>query len=468
MTSRQGLLRDNAAVVVQGARVIDVIVLGAAGALSFMIRFPASGLEMPARYGLLLLYGCVLSVALFPLFGLYDSWRGASLIRLAGRSLFAWAAVFSLILMTLVALKQSQEFSRLWLGYWALTGTVGLMAARVAVHGMLRVMRGRGWNRRRVVLVGAGRMARELAARVAGAGWTGYEILCCFDDDSMADAWSATGIPLHTELADLPIRVDAESVDEVWIALPLSMVQRMQQVMALLGNSPVTIRFVPDLFGFRLLNHGVGEVAGLPVIDVTSSPMTGLNRLAKAMEDRVLAAVFLVLLSPLMAVIAVAVKLGSRGPVFYRQTRMGWNGRPFVMLKFRSMPVDAEGRTGAVWATRGEQRATAVGAFLRRTSLDELPQFINVLRGEMSIVGPRPERPQFVDRFKEEIPGYMQKHLVKAGITGWAQVNGWRGDTDLRRRIEHDLYYIEHWSVWFDLKIILMTAFRGLVHENAY
>jgi putative colanic acid biosynthesis UDP-glucose lipid carrier transferase len=173
-------------------------------------------------------------------------------------------------------------------------------------------------------------------------------------------------------------------------------------------------------------------------------------------------------ISPLMLVLAAAVKLSSPGPVFYRQERMSWNNKTFWMLKFRSMPVDAEQGTGAVWAKAGECRATRVGAFLRKTSLDELPQFLNVLKGDMSIVGPRPERPVFVHKFKQEIPAYMKKHMVKAGITGWAQVNGWRGSTDLCKRIECDLFYIENWSLWFDIKIVFLTLFKGFVHRNAY
>jgi putative colanic acid biosynthesis UDP-glucose lipid carrier transferase len=212
----------------------------------------------------------------------------------------------------------------------------------------------------------------------------------------------------------------------------------------------------------------VTEFAGLPVVNVSVSPMEGPNWLIKRVEDAMFSLAILVLISPLLLAIAIGVKLSSPGPVFYRQERVGWNGRPFEMLKFRSMPVDTENETGPVWAKRGEHRATGFGAFLRRTSLDELPQFINVLRGEMSIVGPRPERPVFVEKFKDEIPDYMKKHLVKAGITGWAQINGWRGDTDLEKRIEYDLYYIENWSLWFDIKIILLTLIKGFVHKNAY
>jgi putative colanic acid biosynthesis UDP-glucose lipid carrier transferase len=196
--------------------------------------------------------------------------------------------------------------------------------------------------------------------------------------------------------------------------------------------------------------------------------MVGANRVLKAIEDRILAALILLLISPIFIPIALAVKMSSPGPIFYRQKRVGWNGNEFEMLKFRSMPVNAEAGTGPVWASKGDGRATKIGQFLRKTSLDELPQFINVLKGEMSIVGPRPERKVFVDEFKEKIPRYMQKHLVKAGITGWAQVNGWRGNTSLEKRIEYDLYYIEHWSLFLDIKIIFLTIFRGFINRNAY
>jgi putative colanic acid biosynthesis UDP-glucose lipid carrier transferase len=209
-------------------------------------------------------------------------------------------------------------------------------------------------------------------------------------------------------------------------------------------------------------------VAGIPTLDVSVSPLHGVNRYIKEIEDRLLALIALLLISPLMLIIALGVKLSSPGPVFYKQERVGWNNRRFVILKFRSMPVDAEANSGAVWAKPGEKRATRFGSFLRKTSLDELPQLINVLRGDMSLVGPRPERPDFVEVFKDQVPNYMKKHMVKAGITGWAQVNGWRGDTDLNQRIEHDLYYIQHWSIWFDLEIALRTVFTGFVNKNAY
>jgi putative colanic acid biosynthesis UDP-glucose lipid carrier transferase len=228
------------------------------------------------------------------------------------------------------------------------------------------------------------------------------------------------------------------------------------------------VRFVPDIYNFNLLHHSVSEIEGLPVINLTDSPLHGPGLIAKNVEDFVLALLLVTLAAPALLAIAIGVKLTSPGPVLYRQERVTWNGNRFSMLKFRSMPLGSEREVGPVWSRPGEKRATPFGRFLRRFSLDELPQLFNVLKGEMSIVGPRPERPEFVQRFKRDIPGYMQKHLVKAGITGWAQVNDLRGDTNLEQRIQYDLYYIENWSIWFDLRIIGLTLLHIARSRNAY
>lgn len=267
---------------------------------------------------------------------------------------------------------------------------------------------------------------------------------------------------------DLPGLLATHQADEVWVALGREDLGKMDVIMNRLRDCAINVRLILDFDGIPLLNPSFEKVAGLPAFNVQVSPHRGYKRIVKDVEDRLLAALILLAIWPVMLVIAIAVKLSSPGPVFYRQERVTWNNKSFCMLKFRSMPVDAESATGAVWAKAGESRATRVGAFLRKTSLDELPQFINVLKGDMSIVGPRPERPVFVNKFKDQIPGYMKKHMVKAGITGWAQVNGWRGSTDLAKRIECDLFYIENWSVFLDLKIIFLTLFKGFVHRNAY
>ena len=436
-----------------------------AGILAYLWRFGLAGFPMPPRYSLLILLGALLLLVIFNGLGVYRSWRGGNLANMFGRVLIGWAAVLTSLLVILFMLKVSDTYSRLWLSTWALLVGSSLLAGRFALYGLLRWLRLRGKNHKRVVMVGQSEVARELLRRVRSSGWTGFDVVAVFDDQASSNG-TFDGIPLHHELVGLDGYLREHDVAEVWITLPLRDEARVRDVLHLLRHSTVNIRYVPDIFAFRLINHGVSEVAGMPMLDLSTTPMTGMNRLVKAVEDRLISLLILTLISPVMITLAIGVKLTSPGPVFYRQERVGWNGKPFMMLKFRSMPVDTE-KNGVQWGNAQAKTNTWFGAFIRRTSLDELPQFLNVLKGDMSIVGPRPERTIFVEQFKDEIPNYMKKHLVKAGITGWAQVNGWRGDTDLAKRIEYDLYYIEHWSLWFDLKIILLTIFKGFVNQNA-
>jgi putative colanic acid biosynthesis UDP-glucose lipid carrier transferase len=332
---------------------------------------------------------------------------------------------------------------------------------------LLRSLRVRGLNQRHIAIVGAGTLGRTVAARLRQAPWAGLSIFRFYDDDPAVVGGSIAGRPIVATEPWLVDDVAAGYLDQVWLALPLHADPRIRQILTMLRDHPIEVRFVPDIYGYHLLNHSVTEVAGLPVISLTETPMSGVNRVVKAIEDYVLAALLVTLASPVMVAIAAGVKLSSKGPVLYRQQRVTWNGEVFEMLKFRTMPVTAEEGSGPVWARRADARATGFGALLRRTSLDELPQLLNVLRGEMSLVGPRPERPEFVQQFRSQIPGYMQKHLVKAGITGWAQVNDLRGDTDLVQRIQYDLFYIDNWSLWFDLRILFRTLWHILTSRNA-
>jgi putative colanic acid biosynthesis UDP-glucose lipid carrier transferase len=289
-----------------------------------------------------------------------------------------------------------------------------------------------------------------------------------YDDDPALAGTQVEGIAVRVTVDAVARDLDAGNVDQVWIALPLRADALFRELLLQLRRHSVGVRLVPDIFNFALLNHLVTEVAGLPVINLAESPLSGLNRAIKGTEDFVLSLLLLVIASPLMLLIALGLKLSSPGPAIYAQERATWNGRHFMMRKFRTMPVDAEAASGPVWSSQGERRATPFGAFLRRSSLDELPQLLNVLQGDMSLVGPRPERPEFVEQFRRQIPGYMQKHLVKAGITGWAQVNDLRGDTDLTRRIEYDLYYIDNWSLMFDLRVLCLTLWHILTSRNAH
>ena len=257
-------------------------------------------------------------------------------------------------------------------------------------------------------------------------------------------------------------------VETVIIALPYSHYDFLDKELQDIANQVADVKIIPDVMRYTKFSAGIDTIGNIPVVYLHESPLHGFNNLLKRVVDVFGATIALIVFSPIMLLISILVPFSSPGPVLYRQERMGLDGRKFDCLKFRSMPVDSEAKTGAVWATANDQRATKLGTFLRRTSLDELPQFFNVLRGEMSLVGPRPERPVFVDQFREQVPGYMLRHKVKTGITGWAQVNGWRGSTSIHKRIECDLYYIQNWSLWLDIKILLLTVFEVLTGRNAY
>jgi putative colanic acid biosynthesis UDP-glucose lipid carrier transferase len=421
-----------------------------------------------ANYWLPIATALLLVTWTFPRFGLYHPWRGASIVEEIRRVSLAWGATFLVLATLAVITKTAADYSRIWFGLWFVLGWCGFVASRISLRLFLIRTRRRGRNLRTAIVVGGGSLAKEVVERLQDSDWTGIRVVGWFSSNADEILGEHTDLPRLGSLDGVSAYSERAGIDQIWIALPLRDEDRVQRLLHDLRHSTASIRYIPDIFGFRLLNHSVTEVAGLPVVNISVSPLEGPNWYIKRVEDAVFSLLILVLISPLLLLIAIGVKLSSPGPVFYRQERVGWNGRPFQMLKFRSMPVHAEDRTGPVWAKKGEDRATPFGAFLRRSSLDELPQFINVLKGEMSIVGPRPERPVFVEKFKDEIPDYMKKHLVKAGITGWAQVNGWRGDTDLEKRIEHDLYYIENWSLWFDIKIILLTLIKGFVDKNAY
>lgn len=416
-------------------------------------RFLDLPIEMPVRFitgydGL-----AMIGASLFSFFSghVSTSWRGAQMPAMVAKLIVRWFVVVGLLLLWLFAFKATQEFSRIWFAVWMLLAAALLCAWRLSIYFVLRSMRLRGVGLRHVALVGAEAAILSLQQRMVSAGWSGYLVVHL--------VYKPNDVAALEALAN-------ESLDEVWVMLPLGDAQAIQTTLYGLRHSTASIRWVPDLLTIRLINHGVTEVMGVPMYDLSASPMTGSSQQLKWLEDKVLALMILVLISPIMLAVALGVKLSSPGPVFYRQERVGLNGRSFKMLKFRSMLVDVE-KDGIHWGGATNKTSTWFGQFIRQTSLDELPQFLNVLRGDMSIVGPRPERPMFVAQFKEEIPGYMKKHLVKAGITGWAQVHGWRGDTDLKTRIEFDLFYIENWSIWFDLKIVLMTIFKGFLNANA-
>ncbi|HEV2220697.1 MAG TPA: undecaprenyl-phosphate glucose phosphotransferase [Casimicrobiaceae bacterium] len=463
----RSVLRENSTLLDAVMRAFDPLLVVATGVVAY--RLYLGGWVVPSRYAVAVAMAALLAFAALPAMGLYRSQRGASFVDEVAGLFFTWMLIAVTGGAYFFLTKSGASFSRGWALVWVAGGFALHLATRAALRLGLRWLRRRGRNLRHVVIVGARAHGRSVAARLRAAAWSGLAIVAFYDDDPALVGTVQDGIPVRGPLARLPDDMVANPPDQVWIALPLSDEARIRTCLEGLRQTSVIVRFVPNFQSFHLLNHSIGEIAGMPVVNLTDTPLGGVRATWKAIEDYAIAALLVLLLSPLLALIAIAVKASSgREPVLYRQQRVTWNGRQFTMYKFRSMSAGAEALSGPVWSTRGEPRATPVGAFLRRFSLDELPQLVNVLRGEMSLVGPRPERPEFVAQFRDTVPGYMQKHLVKAGITGWAQVNDLRGDSDLSLRIQYDLYYVEHWSPWFDLRILALTLWHILTTRNAH
>jgi Undecaprenyl-phosphate glucose phosphotransferase len=453
-------------------RVFDAAIVVGAWLLAYWERFygialaPASSLPEFSTYAALSPLVAVLWIATFSSMRVYESRRMTG--RLDEMKLVLRAHGTALLFFIAITYAfDDYKYSRGVMAYFAAIGAIGLAGSRFSLRGLLRKIRARGYNLRNVLVVGEGAMLQHLVTRIGKYPELGLRVIGVLTPAESSEEWVA-GAEVLGHFEDLARVVDERTVDEVTIALGQQAAASVDAMLESLKGEPVDLRLVPDVHRYVTLGCDVEEFDGMPVVRLNDSPLMGAAALFKRSTDLLLSALALLILATPMAIIAIAVKLSSRGPILYGQERMGLDGRTFIMYKFRSMKVDAEVSSGAVWATKNDDRRTAVGTFLRKTSLDELPQFWNVFRGDMSLVGPRPERPVFVSQFKHEIPGYMLRHKVKSGITGWAQVNGWRGDTSLARRIECDLFYIKHWSYFLDLRILVMTLWKGFVHKNAY
>jgi putative colanic acid biosynthesis UDP-glucose lipid carrier transferase len=461
MKQRSRILSGFSFYTTEFVRTVDLLIVFLAGWWAYWLRFGAW--DMSERYLWGLTLGGLFALVVLPSFSIYRSWRGQVRVKLVFKLLSGYLVITGLLALVMFLTKTGAHFSRIWGGFWMVSAVSLSLLARAVAYPILNRVRAKGSNRKSVLLIGdadvCGRAHRHLM-NCPSAGFDVSRVLLTGDDrpddlkDIACETYRPGSIIEHEE-------------EEIWICLPLSQGEQARQVQKSLNFSTGNIRYMPDMRDFRLINHDLSSVAGLLMLDLSCSPMSFAARIVKVAEDRLLSLLILLAISPLLLILAAGVKLTSRGPVFYRQERVGLNGVPFMMLKFRSMPMDAE-RGGVSWGGGKRKTKTRFGAFLRRNSLDELPQFINVLKGDMSIVGPRPERTVFVEQLKHEIPGYMQKHMVKAGITGWAQINGWRGDTNLQKRIECDLWYVDNWSLWLDLKIIFLTLFRGFINKHAY
>jgi Undecaprenyl-phosphate glucose phosphotransferase len=450
----------------------DLLVIAASWVAAYVLRF--YGGPVPVYRGIpdfrpyLLLLGVILLVwaVAFRAFGLYRPRRISS--RLAEVRDVAEACTLSvLVLVAITFFLRQFEFSRLVILYFWLFSIVSVSLVRSTFRKGLRVLRRRGYNLRHVLIVGEGELAGRVAETAEARPELGLRIVGFLAGDPAMVGGQIEGRTILGTYEEAGTVARELAIDKVFIAIPLDAYSRMDGILRSLEEDFVDINVVPDLYQYVTLRGGVEEFDGLPVVRLQGSPLYGWSLVIKRATDVALAGLAIVLTAPLLLLIAAAIRLTSSGPVLYRQERMGLDGRVFQMLKFRSMRPDAEADTGPVWATRDDRRRTAIGTLLRRTSLDELPQLFNVLTGEMSLVGPRPERPVFIEEFRKRIPKYMLRHKVKAGMTGWAQVNGWRGDTSLEKRIDYDLYYIEHWSWLFDLRILWLSLWRGFIHRNA-
>lgn len=451
-------------------RVVDVVLVALSAWLAYLLRF-----RQPLLWSytdtVLVAFICILTLFLFPSLGIYQSWRGQKLGKMLWRLTVAWTITVMLGLMIVFTIHRSEDISRLWLGVWVVVATVLLMTSRIITYHTLWSMRRKGFNLKALAVVGSTEYGGSLIDLVRSAPQAGFHPVCVLDEAGAMGARSS-GVPVTTRFEDIVRLVRQRRIHEIWLALPLSEEQTIFRFVREFRNDFVNIRFMPDVRTFPLFNHSISDILGIPSINLATSRVSELETVPKLLFDRLFAATALLVLVPLFILLALMVKLSSPGPVFFRQRRKGADGREFNIYKFRSMKLHSEVSGQLTQARAFDSRITPIGAFLRKTSLDELPQFFNVLRGEMSVVGPRPHAIEHDNLYKDLVDGYMYRYRIKPGITGWAQINGFRGETDkvekMAARVKYDLFYIQNWSFWLDIKIVLLTIAKGFVNKNAY
>ena len=404
---------------------------------------------------------------LYSMFHLYTSKRDTKSRYEISGILMANAVGIGCFMIVQYLLKQ-MHFSREMLLIFAVCNAFFMVLSRSVIHHILRSLRKKGYNLKHMILVGYSRAGEEYIDRIMANPQWGY-VVCGILDDKVPRGTTYKGVKVLGEIDNLLIILPENRMDEIAITLSLADYDRLEQIVDWCEKSGVHTKFIPDYNSLIPSRPYTEDILGLPVINIRYVPLTNtLNWWLKRIIDFIGALAAIILFSPVMIGAAIAIKCTSKGPVLFKQERIGLHNKPFQMYKFRSMVQQTDEEEKKGWTVKDDPRVTKVGAFLRKTSLDELPQLFNILKGDMSLVGPRPERPQFVEKFKEEIPRYMIKHQVRPGMTGWAQVNGYRGDTSIRKRVEYDIYYIENWTLGMDIKILFMTLFIGFVNKNAY
>ncbi len=450
--------------------VVDAIMVVVASYAAYELRRvtnypPAPNLAQTfSPYASMMVIQVLSMLGTFLFYRLYHRPRGASRID-QFYTILAAVSIGTIVATAFTSLLYKElDYPRLMVFYFAFFAVIAITCGRLATGAWQTWLRARQPDR--VLVVGAGDVGRMIAERIRQSPRLGYDVVGFLDDTP--GRHSAAGLPVLGPLAGLKQTIRSQRVAEVVIALPEASHEDMLNLIYECEQERVLVKVFPDVFQIIASELSISDLNGLPMLTVRDVALRGWRLALKRGMDTVLSAILLVFLSPLFLLIALLVKMDSPGPVFYSQVRMGLDARPFPVLKFRSMRVGAEQETGAVWATRDDPRKTRLGSMLRRSSIDELPQLINVLLGDMSLVGPRPERPVFVEQFRQVVPGYMDRHRAKAGLTGWAQVNGLRGDTSIVERTKYDLYYVENWSLLLDIKILIRTALVLFRDRNAY
>ena len=462
------MIKDNQVHLNRAHVIVDGLIIAGSYIVSyFIIKDPSIGQYSQEEYFKYLIYVVPAFLFLYYMMQLYTSRRALKLWD-EFIDIFEANVLGVLGLYVLLFVVNKGDYSRkLTVIFFA----INVVATTVA-HGLLRkflqFIRKKGYNIKHILLVGYSRAAEGYINRILDNPQWGYVIAGVLDD-FVPIGTSYHGIEVIGNIDKLSGYLQNSNFDEITITLPLNDYDRLEELVAQCENSGVHTKFIPDYSSLFPSNPFTEDVQGIPVINIRYVPLTNsFNRLAKRLVDIIGSLIGIILCSPVMFVVAFLIKSTDNAPILFKQERVGLNGKTFNMYKFRSMRVQTEAEEKKGWTTKDDPRVTTIGKFIRKTSIDELPQLFNILIGQMSIVGPRPERPQFVEKFKEEIPRYMVQHQVRPGLTGWAQINGYRGDTSIRKRIEYDLYYIENWSMMFDFRIIIGTIWYGIVNKNAY
>lgn len=429
------------------------------------------GIELNLHYYLIGVIACVAFLFSAEMLWLYRSWRTGTSKEILFVTSISHVLMVGAVVAWMFISKTTEDYSRITISLWFFASWALSCSWRIAFRYVLFIARKNGRNSRSVAIIGANETTLALIQEIQNTPEAGYNIVGVYDDRAPSRLELPPEVPLNGNISNLYQAVETDKVDTVFIALPMTANKRIEQVLRVLGDTKAQVHLVPNFFVYNLLHSRICNVGDMQTVSVFDSPMKGAMNFLKRVEDILLASVILAIIAVPMLIIAAAVKLTSKGPVIFKQNRYGMDGKKIKVWKFRSMTVTENG-DAVTQATKNDARITKVGAFLRRTSLDELPQFINVLQGHMSVVGPRPHAVAHNEAYRKKVEYYMLRHRIKPGITGWAQVNGWRGETDtldkMQKRVEYDLEYIKNWSLWLDFKIVLFTLFKGFVNKNAY